>query len=204
MPRGFDFASFTVSIRERGWKDPLSLVRLVLAVLVVLNLVAAAFAFHLFGHSAEETAEEVRQAQLAVGQARMHLMNTRLVAEKVDKARGEGDEFLAAFMTPRRTTYSTIVSELQQAAESAGMTWKEGTIAPLDPVKGSDDLSMMTVTTSFEGQYENLLKFVNQLDRSKRFLIIESLVASPQPNGKTLSAQIKINTFVRDDRGGAI
>jgi Tfp pilus assembly protein PilO len=204
MPRSFDFGAFAASARERGWKDPVSITRIVLAVLVVLNLVAAAFAFHLFGRSAEQTAQEVREAQSALGQARAHLMKTRQISGKVDKARGEGDEFLAAYMTTRRTTYSTIVSELQQAAESAGMTWKEGTISPLDPVKGSDDLSMMTVTASFEGQYDNLLKFVNLLDRSRRFLIIESLVASPQPNGKTLSAQVKINTFVRDDTGGTI
>jgi hypothetical protein len=48
------------------------------------------------------------------------------------------------------------------------------------------------------------LKFVNLLDRSKRFLIIESLVAAPLPDGKTLSTMVKINTFVRNDGAGAL
>ena len=107
-------------------------------------------------------------------------------------------------MTPRRTTYSTVVSEMQQDCETAGLTWKEGSIAPLEPVKGSEDLSMMTVTVGFEGTYPNLLKLINLLDRSPRFLIIDQLSASPQPNGKTLSANLKVNTFVRDDNGGSL
>jgi Tfp pilus assembly protein PilO len=200
MPRNFSLTG----LRSPEWSDPLTIIRVVVGALVVLNLIAAAFTFHLFGRSAEQTAQEVAATQRELAAARVRLIKTRQIEEKVDKARGEGDIFLATYMTPRRTTYSTVVAEMQQAAESAGMTWKEGTIAPLDPVKGSDDLSMMTVTASFEGQYSNLLKFVNELDRSKRFLIIESLVAAPQPNGKTLSAQVKINTFVRDDNGGAL
>ena len=123
---------------------------------------------------------------------------------KVQKARGEGDQFLTLYMTPRRTTYSQVYAEIQDAAEKSGMKWKEGTFSPPDPVKGSDDLSMVSLSVSFEGPYPNLLKFVNLLDRSKRFLIIESLVAAPLPDGKTLSTMVKINTFVRNDGAGAL
>jgi hypothetical protein len=63
---------------------------------------------------------------------------------------------------------------------------------------------MVSLSVSFEGPYPNLLKFVNLLDRSKRFLIIESLVAAPLPDGKTLSTMVKINTFVRNDGAGAL
>jgi len=34
--------------------------------------------------------------------------------------------------------------------------------------------------------------------------IIESLVAAPLPDGKTLSTMVKINTFVRNDGAGAL
>ena len=97
-----------------------------------------------------------------------------------------------------------IVAELQKAAEAANLKLKEGTIAPLDPVKGSESLSMLTVTAGFEGTYANLVKFVNELDRSPRFVIIESLAATPLPANNTLAITIKVNTFVRDDNGGAI
>ena len=44
-----------------------------------------------------------------------------------------------------------------------------------------------------------LVKFVNALDRSPRFLIIESMQATPQPKGDILSVTLKLNAFIKDD-----
>ncbi|HYO82501.1 MAG TPA: hypothetical protein VES20_13950, partial [Bryobacteraceae bacterium] len=67
-----------------------------------------------------------------------------------------------------------------------------------DLVEGSETMSMMTVVANYEGTYGDLLQFVNKLDKSSRFLILDTLVASPQPAGGTLNVQIKFNTFVRE------
>ena len=83
------------------------------------------------------------------------------------------------------------------------MNTKEETIAPLDPIEGSDDLDMMTISVNFEGSYPQLVKFVNLLDRSPRFLIIESMQVAPQPKGDMLNVNLKLNAFVKDDTGGA-
>jgi Tfp pilus assembly protein PilO len=204
MRRNFDFKAILESVRGMDLREPGTLMGVGAGVLLVLNLVAAAFAFHLFGSSPAEVAQQLQSTRQELSAARARLALTRQVAGKVQKARGEGDEFLTLYMTPRRTTYSQVYAEIQDAAEKSGMKWKEGTFSPPDPVKGSDDLSMITLSVSFEGPYPNLLKFVNLLDRSKRFLIMESLVAAPLPDGKTLSTMVKINTFVRDDGGGAL
>jgi hypothetical protein len=45
------------------------------------------------------------------------------------------------------------------------------------------------------------VKFVNQLDKSPRFLIIESMQASPQSTG-ALSVSLKLDTFIRQAAGG--
>ncbi len=204
MPRSFDFGGLAASARSANWREPRTVVRIGLGLLLLLNVMAACFAFHLFGRSPSDLTSELISTQGALSAERASLLRTRQIVGKVAKARGEGDQFLTSYMTPRRTTYSTVVAELQQDAETAGLTWKEGSIAPLEPVKGSEDLSMMTVTAGFEGVYPNLLKFINLLDRSQRFLIIDQLAASPQPSGKTLSITLKVNTFVREDTGGTI
>ncbi len=203
MSRSFDFGSLTRSASRADLRDPRVMVGAAVGVLVILNLIAAAFVFHVFGRSAQETADELAAVRATVIQQRSQLNRTAQIANKVQIARGEGDQFLAKYMTPRRTTYSTLVSEIQSNCESAGLTWKEGSIAPLEPVKGSEDLSMMTMTVSFEGSYPNLLKLINLLDRSQRFVIIDQLSATPQPGGKALTVTLKINTFVRDDGGAA-
>jgi hypothetical protein len=70
-------------------------------------------------------------------------------------------------------------------------------------VEGSDTLSQITISAAYEGTYANLTKFVNLLDKSPRFLIIESLTAAPQQTnvGDTLSVTIKLDTFVRLEPG---
>jgi len=186
-----------------GWREPRRFMTGLVGLLIALNLIAMAFAFHVFGRSPREAADELGEARAALLQKRNQLNRTKQIYGKVAKGKEEGDQFLAVYMTPRRSTFSTIVSELQHVGESAGMSLREANYAPLDPVKGSEDLSKMTVTVTFEGSYPGLLKMINLLDRSQRFLIIESMASAPQPSGKLLST-LKINTFVRDDNGGAI
>ena len=58
---------------------------------------------------------------------------------------------------------------------------------------------MMSISANYEGTYANLMRFVHELDRSPRLLIIEALNAAPQQSGGTLNISMKIDTFVRED-----
>jgi Tfp pilus assembly protein PilO len=198
MPRSFNFDA------AASLKDPKVLVRAALGLLLVANLAAAMFAFHLFGASPEALEQELVVAQSQRLAAQNRLNRSRTLTGNIDRGRKESETFQTSYLTTRRHTYSTIISEIRQAEKTAGMNVKEETLAPLDPIDGSDDLSMMTVSINVEGGYNQLVKFVNIIDRSPRFLIIESMQASPQPKGDVLSVNIKINAFIKDDMGGAL
>jgi type IV pilus assembly protein PilO len=58
---------------------------------------------------------------------------------------------------------------------------------------------MVTVVGNYEGTYGDLLQFVNRLDKSSRFLIIDTMSAAPMQGSGDLSINIKLNTFVRED-----
>ena len=163
-------------------KDTRVIVRLVLGILLAANLVAAGFAFHLFDDSPEQLARQVQSTRQQVLAAVVKLNHTRQIAGKVEKGREEGTKFIDTYMTSRRVTYSTILNELNETAAQAHMKPKDAVIG-IEAIQGTDSLDMLTVTASFEGQYQNLVKFINSLDKSKRFLIIESLTATPQQNG---------------------
>jgi hypothetical protein len=181
-------------------KDPRFLIRVFLGILLAANLVTAGFAFHLFDESPERIAVEVQHTRQQVLAAVMKLNRTRTLAGKVDKGRDEGTRFISAYMTSRRETYSTVLGELDAIATQTGMKSKDALLG-LDAIQGTDSLDVMTITASFEGPYPSLVKFVNLLDKSKRFLIIESLAATPQQNGNILQVTLKLNTFVKDDPG---
>ena len=180
--------------------DPRFLVRVLLGILLVANLVAAAMAYHVFDASPEALNQQLAAA-IAQRQAwQLQLNRTRTLAGSVDRGKQEGEKFLSTYMTSRRHTYSTIIGELTETAKTAGM--KAGATLSLEPIQGSDDLDMMSVTLTLEGNYAQLMKFVNLLDRSPRFLIIETLTVTPRAKSDILSVSVKLDTFVKEDSDG--
>ncbi|MGD1072215.1 MAG: type 4a pilus biogenesis protein PilO [Bryobacteraceae bacterium] len=180
--------------------DPKFLVRSALGLLLAANLVAAAMAYHIFDASPEALNRQLSTAIAERQALQAQLTRTRTLNHSVDRGKQEGDKFLSTYMTSRRHTYSTIIGELTQTAQSAGM--KAGATISLEPIQGSDDLDMMTVTLTLEGNYAQLMKFVNLLDRSPRFLIIETLTVTPRAKSDILSVGVKLDTFVKDDTDG--
>lgn len=202
MPRKFKVTS-PAWAGGGAWKEPKTRIRAGLGILLLANMIAAAFAFHLVGSSPAEMDQELAAARTRLQAEQMRLQRTRNLAGNVDHGREQAGRFVASYMTDRRSTYSTVIGAINQMATAAGMKQGDGTIAPLDPIEGSQDLDMMTVSVNFEGNYTQLVKFVNLLDRSPRFLIIESVAVTPRPKGDQLAVNVKLNTFVKNDTGGA-
>jgi Tfp pilus assembly protein PilO len=189
MPRNFDLRA--------QLKNRRVVVRLILGAMLFANLVAAAFVFHPLGGSPEDLARELEDRQRQLTQQRQRLERTRNLVGKVQQAKGEGDMFLEQSTMGRRTAFSTLIGEINKMAVDAGMKTKDSSWA-LGEVEGSETLVQLTISANFEGSYANLTKFVNLLDRSPRFLIIESLQAQPQPTG-ILGVNVRLDTFIRQE-----
>lgn len=192
MPRSFNFK---IPVR-----DPRVAVRAVLGVLLAANLAAAVMAFKPFGGSADDLRRHRAELDRQLTQLQAHVAASRQLVAKVEKGRKEGDAFLTQYVTDRRTTYSTIFEELDRTAQQAGIKPKDQNVE-LNPIEGSDTLEMMSITAGYEGSYANLEKFISLLDRSPRFLIIESLTATPQQGGQVLNVNLKLDTFVKEAPG---
>lgn len=200
MPRNFDV---TQRLRQVGWGSPLVMVRVAAGALALANLAAAGYAFHWWNDSPAALEAKLADMRQQLTIERGQVTRSKSMASKVDTARSQAGSFIDAYMTPRRNTYSTILGDLDRMAAEAGIKPRERAIAR-DAVEGSASLSMLTVTASFEGAYPNLLKFMNMLDRSPRFLIVERLQAAPVANSQALQSTVKLNAFVRDDAEGGL
>jgi Tfp pilus assembly protein PilO len=199
--------NFSVSSRltPLNLKDPRVLVRAALGLLVIANIAAALMVFKPWGGSAEDLAREqiALQQQLTSSQARLE--RTKALVAKAERARKDGDTFLAEYTTERRNTFSTIMAELDRASREAGINARPVNYE-LTQVEGSDTLYQMSISAAYEGNYTSLLKFVNLLDKSPRFLIIESMTAAPQQANAQdlLNVVIKLDNFVRDPSGSPL
>ena len=188
------------NLQKIDWRDRRTMMRAVLVLLLAANVVAALVLFKPWGGSASDLARQLEQRRQELTQQNMRLERTRIVAAKVEKARSEGDRFLSDYTLIRRTAFSTLISEINAMAIKSGLKPKEQSYV-LEPVEGSEALEQLTLSVNYEGSYLSLTQFVRSLDKSNRFLIIESLQASPQPSG-VLSVNLKVDIFVRQPVGG--
>lgn len=172
-------------------------VQLALAALVLFDLLFYLFAIGPLGQSDRERRWMVENLRRQAKERAAQVEKLAAIVRKVEAARTEGDKLLVEITMPRREAFSTIVSEIDQAARQAGVQLRDRGYN-VEPIEGSDTLSMMTVNAALEGNYENLVRFVNLLDRSPRFLIIEALGAAPQQTGTLLNVSLKLDAFVRE------
>lgn len=182
--------------------NPGAIVRLIAAILAVANLVALYFVLFPVGGSPEDLRRQVADLRLQLRQRQGSLERTRKLVEKIESGRTEGNEFMQEYFLPRRTAYPLVLDELNKAAEEAKMKPKESAFAPPEPVEGSDTLSMMQISASYEGGYGDLVHFINLLDKSDSLLILEGLTATPQQGSGILNVTLKLDTFVREDGSG--
>lgn len=178
-------------------RDPKLIMRVVLGALVLLNLIAVWMVISPPGGSAEDLEAQLTTLRAQLVQKKAALARTKEHSSKTETSSQAGREFELQYFTDRRVASSTFLGELARAAKEVGIKPKEH-IFLFDPVEGSDVLNMMTITANYEGTYADLLQFVNRLDRSSRFLILDTLSASPQQGTGMLNVTVKINAFVKE------
>ena len=187
-------------------RDPRFAMRALVWTLALLNVVAAVFFFSPLGGSSGESLrseEAALRAQLA--QLDRRVQTGRGLLDKVEAAKSAGDEFMRKYMIDARVSASTIGEELNRTAKAAGIRPLAAQIQQ-EPIEGSDSLFMLQISAGYEGAYAGLKKFVELLDKSERFLIVDSMIlASPQSQAsQTISVNLKMDAFVRIVPGAAL
>lgn len=179
--------------------DPKLLVKIVLGVLAGANLIAAGLLLFPPGGSEEDLERQLASLQPRIQTRQAVLQQTRQHVASVQTGRAEGDGFLNDYFLPSRVHTSALFTELEAAVTQSKIKEREHSIE-IEPIEGSDTLSMLAITAAYEGTYAELMRFVHEIDLSPGLLIIDSLNAQPQQSG-VLSVSMKLETFVREDGG---
>jgi len=187
------------NVRGLNLRDPRVAMRVAIGALLAANLAAAVVAFKPFGGSAEDLRREQESLRAQVTRMQQTVTGRRQLAAKVEKARAERDQFLAKYFTDTETTSAIMLTELDQASRAAGIKMGQAQFTP-EEIVGSETMHMLRTNVGFEGNYSNFTKFVNLLDKSPRFMIIENLQAAApqQQGGQLLNVTLTIDTFVKE------
>jgi Tfp pilus assembly protein PilO len=189
-----------VDLSTIQWKDPRVVMRAILGILLAANLAMAIVAFKPFGGSADDLRRQSASLHQQLTSLKQQVAKSKKLVEKVQAARVEGDDFLEKYVTDKHVMSSTIQGELVNIAENSGIVFTPVSWTP-EPVEGSETLWRLTINAGCQGTYAALSKFLNLVDRSPRFLIIESLSATPLQAGDKLNVAVKIDMFYRAQPG---
>lgn len=165
--------------------------------LLLFDLAFYLFAVRPLDAREAETIAAIAALEAQVKQRGARTEQLRVVVGKVETARSTGDGLIEDITIRRQIAFSTLVVELDAAATEAKIEDRDRTY-DIEPVEGTEDYGIVRMNANFRGQYENIVRFLNLIDRSEQFLIIESLGASPRSDSADLQVTMRIDTFVRD------
>jgi type IV pilus assembly protein PilO len=184
-----------------NWREPRVLLRGIIGALLLVNVIAAVIAFKPFGGGADDLQRDEANLQQQLTALRKRIADSKQLVEKMQTSRHDKDQFLAKYVTDAGVGASTMAEELDRIATASGVRPMPSSLNRQD-VEGSETFKMYTITSSYEGNYAALAKFINLVDKSPKFLIIESLeTEAPQQNGAALNVRLKIDTFVNGSEG---
>jgi hypothetical protein len=195
-----------LKLTEFSVRDPRFAMRALVWTLALLNVVAAVFAFSpLGGGSGESLRAEEAELRARMTQLERRVQTSKGLLDKVEAAKRAGDDFMQKYIIDARVSASTIGEELNRTAKAAGIRPLASQVQQ-EPIEGSDTLFMAQITAGYEGTYAGLKKFVELLDKSERFLIVDSMILTSPPTqaGQTISVNLKMDAFVRSGPGAKL
>jgi Tfp pilus assembly protein PilO len=122
--------------------------------------------------------------------------NTRLERFKTELPADEKqwDEFFTTHFHPAGAGYSAISEDLGGLSRSAGL--RSDTISFHQHAPDARGLMQVDISTAVEGDYDSLVQFLNQLEHSDNFYVLDSLALASSSLGK-LRLNVQLRTYFR-------
>jgi type IV pilus assembly protein PilO len=172
---------------------------ILLGVLGLVVLVVA-FYFLLLGPLLENLdqqadARDQRQATLAELQAEV---------ARLEEVRRDSPELQRQLLElnkriPTQPEVETLVVQIEDIAETAGVTQTQIVRGDPGPPEGGGDFTVQPITMSFEGTYEELLEFLRLADDLVRLMAVNNVAYQVAEEGTTAAPDVEQNLVVEID-----
>jgi Tfp pilus assembly protein PilO len=196
MPRNFSSIfsgrAGAVPSEARRW------LQIAVAALVILNAVALYLYFDPPGGTRRELTLQSEQLKSGIASTKARAMRLRTVSAKVQLGGNESSEFENKYVLPKRMAYATVIAEIQRMAKASGLQERDA-VYNEEPIEGSPDLNLLNSTANYEGNYENLKRFLYEVDHSPMLIMLENITAAPQQKGNQINTSIRFQAVVRED-----
>jgi len=159
----------------------------------VLALAAVVFLISPLGRSRTVRQAEYEQARLELLLKTREAVPLRGMEKKLALAR----EQIAAFYRDRfPSQYSAVSSELGKVASETGVRVSQISYEP-KPAE-VPNLQQVVISANLDGDYLQVVKFINALERDKMFFMVDSLTLA-QEQGGMVRLQVRLETYLRTE-----
>jgi hypothetical protein len=159
------------------------------ALLLILNLVLSVRLFLAWSTLRAAGTDQLLQQQTAFRALQLEMKPIKGLPQKVDLSRTQANEFYAARFPAAYSTISATINELA-TKNSVRLT-----NLAYGPTRAPSGLVELRMDASLSGEYAPLMHFINGLERSKTFFLINGLTLTGQQGG-LVNLRLKVNTYL--------
>lgn len=134
--------------------------------------------------------------RLAMLEKSYHADNARLERFRTELPADEKqwDDFFTTHFHPAGEGYSAISEDLGNLSRSSGLQSDTITFHQHDP--DARGLMELEISTAVEGDYDSLVQFLNKLEHSDNFYVLDSLTLASSTGGK-IRLNLQLRTYFR-------
>lgn len=143
--------------------------------------------------------DAVADLEHRVAQAVQEVQRLRRITQELPATRKQLDDFLAQRFLSQDTGFSVVVDELESAAADSGVRPGRASFRSY-PIREYPEVVRMEITTTVEGGYVSLLRFLEHLERSANFYLLDRLGLVSTATSGTLKLDLTIQTYFRQAR----
>jgi type IV pilus assembly protein PilO len=174
-------------------KSGKNVIRLIIGLILLLDVALIVVNWRLAASATAPTEEvralRTRQKEMAADVRRAEKIRADLPAVETQTA-----SFMEKNLRPAASGYSAVVDDLATLAKDSGVQITSTHFKP-KPIekRGVDEI---TINISMQGAYPSLVSFINALERSNSFYLLDNLTLDSSSEG-TLKLNLALRTYFR-------
>jgi hypothetical protein len=178
----------------RGLQNWKRWIWIALAVLLVLDLGLAVYLWQGGRGDPQEIRAEVSRQTTEAKLLRADVDRGEKIRASLPQAGKDAEAFYQQSFLGASTGYSRIESDLGAIAAQAGVRTSGFTFKEIATKESG--VSQISVTTSVEADYPAVIRFINGIERSKNFYLLDQMDLKSVSTG-ALSLQLELHAFLR-------
>jgi Type II secretion system (T2SS), protein M subtype b len=156
-------------------------IRWTVATILVADLILVGVNLRL-AQSPRVSASDLRRLELAEKSYRADTARLQKFRDELPADEKQWDEFYTASFRAAGSGYSAISADLGELSRSAGLVMDTISFRQHNP--DARGLVQVDISTAVEGNYESLISFLDKLEHSENFYVLDSLALGSSNTGR--------------------